>query len=79
MTRAKDALDLVVPQRFYITQQSGTGDRHVYAGRSRFIPNALLRYFEETGWPPAPAMAERDPASRQMAVDLAAKMREMWR
>ena len=79
MTRAKDALDLVVPQRFYITQQSGTGDRHVYAGRSRFIPNALLRYFEETGWPPAPAMAERDPASRRMAVDLAARMREMWR
>jgi DNA helicase-2/ATP-dependent DNA helicase PcrA len=79
MTRAKDALDLIVPQRFYITQQSGTGDRHVYAGRSRFIPNALLRYFEETGWPPAPALAESDPASRKMAVDLAAKMREMWR
>jgi DNA helicase-2/ATP-dependent DNA helicase PcrA len=79
MTRAKDTLDLIVPQRFYITQQSGTGDRHVYAGRSRFIPNALLRYFEETGWPPAPPRAEPDPASRQMAVDLAAKMREMWR
>jgi DNA helicase-2/ATP-dependent DNA helicase PcrA len=79
MTRAKDTLDLVVPQRFYVTQQSGTGDRHVYAGRSRFIPNALLRYFEETGWPPAPAVAEPDQASRQMAVDLAAKMREMWR
>ena len=79
MTRAKDALDLVVPQRFYITQQSGTGDRHVYAGRSRFIPNALLGYFEETGWPPAPALAEGEPASRQIAVDLAARMREMWR
>jgi len=79
MTRAKDALDLVVPQRFYITQQSGTGDRHVYAGRSRFIPNALLGYFEETGWPPPPALAEGEPASRQIAVDLAARMREMWR
>jgi len=37
MTRAKDHLQIVVPQRFYVTQQSGYGDRHVYAGRTRFI------------------------------------------
>jgi ATP-dependent exoDNAse (exonuclease V) beta subunit len=35
MTRAKDELDLIVPQRFYTYQQSKTGDRHVYACRSR--------------------------------------------
>src|SRR5205823_8068036 len=36
MTRAKDTLHLVVPQRFYVHQQSALGDRHVYASRSRF-------------------------------------------
>jgi len=31
MTRAKDGLHLVVPQRFFIHGQSTQGDRHIYA------------------------------------------------
>ena len=79
MTRAKDALDLIVPQRFHVTQQMGLGDRHVYAGRSRFIPNRLLGRFEQTSWPPPAPELQGSPASRQAAIDLAAKMRDMWR
>ena len=79
MTRAKDALDLIVPQRFYVTQQMGMGDRHVYAGRTRFIPNRLLGQFEQMSWPPPPPELQGSPTSRQAAVDLAAKMRDMWR
>ena len=79
MTRAKDSLDLIVPQRFYVTQQMGMGDRHVYAGRTRFIPNRLLGLFEQISWPPPPPELQGSPASRQAAIDLAAKMRDMWR
>ena len=79
MTRAKDSLDLIVPQRFYVTQQAGFGDRHVYAGRTRFIPNRLLGHFEQLGWPPPPPELQGTPGSRQAAIDLAAKMRDMWR
>ena len=79
MTRAKDGLDLIVPQRFYVTQQMGLGDRHVYAGRTRFIPNRLLGHFEQISWPPPPPELQGSPASRQAAIDLAAKMRDMWR
>ena len=43
MTRAKDHLHLMVPQRFYVHQQAAHGDRHVYASRSRFIPEAVAR------------------------------------
>jgi DNA helicase-2/ATP-dependent DNA helicase PcrA len=78
MTRAKEQLELVVPQRFYITGQASTGDRHVYAGRTRFVPNRLLPLFEQTSWPrvdmdgvPAMTVAEA-------RVDIAAKMRAMW-
>ncbi len=78
MTRAKDHLDLIVPQRFYVTQQQGLGDRHVYAGRSRFIPNRLLDRFEQMSWPPPPPEFQGTAASRQAAIDLAAKMRNMW-
>jgi len=77
MTRARDELDLVVPQRFYAHQQSGRGDRHVYAARTRFIPDSVLALFEERCWPPAPS-ADDAPARPRAGVDLAARMRAMW-
>lgn len=79
MTRAKDHLDLLLPQRFYVSQQSGVGDRHVYASRTRFIPNALLPRFEQVSWPAPEAELQGTPHSRQAAVDLAERMRAMWR
>jgi len=78
MTRAKDDLHLVVPQRFFTHGQSATGDRHVYANRTRFIPNALLGQFERTAWPIAVADAQRMPSGGPK-VDVRAKMRGMWR
>jgi DNA helicase-2/ATP-dependent DNA helicase PcrA len=45
MTRAKDELNLIVPQRFFTHQQANLGDRHVYASRSRFIPDSILPSF----------------------------------
>jgi DNA helicase-2/ATP-dependent DNA helicase PcrA len=53
MTRAKRHLSLLVPQRFHVTQQRKWGDRHVYAGRSRFIRETHLGHFDEAGPPPA--------------------------
>ncbi|SDG44570.1 ATP-dependent helicase [Bosea robiniae] len=78
MTRAKDDLHLVVPQRFFTHGQSATGDRHVYANRTRFIPNALLSQFERVAWPIVAAEASRAPFSGPK-VDVRAKMRGMWR
>ena len=46
MTRAKDDLHLLTPQRFFTHGQNAQGDRHVYASRTRFIPAALLQHFE---------------------------------
>src|SRR3954471_6580878 len=64
MTRAKDDLHLIVPQRFYTHGQNPHGDRHVYASRSRFIPDELLDLFDQTAWPYAPAGTTARPASR---------------
>src|SRR5213079_309148 len=41
LTRAKDQLHLLVPQRFFRLNQSAIGDGHVYAQRTRFIPDPL--------------------------------------
>lgn len=78
MTRAKDDLHLMVPQRFFTHGQSSTGDRHVYAARTRFIPNNLLKHFERRAWPLATPAGERA-ATTGPKVDVRARMRGMWR
>jgi DNA helicase-2/ATP-dependent DNA helicase PcrA len=79
MTRAKDDLHLIVPQRFFTHGQNAQGDRHVYASRTRFIPNGLLGLFEQTAWPiMAPGSAVR-PVSEGVRVDIGARMRGIWR
>jgi DNA helicase-2/ATP-dependent DNA helicase PcrA len=78
MTRAKDHLRLITPQRFFTHGQHRGGDRHVYAARSRFIPNEILGSFDTIGWPAAVGGAERGPALRTR-VDLGAHMRGMWK
>jgi hypothetical protein len=35
MTRARDHLHLIIPQGFYVRQQTRQGDRHLYAARTR--------------------------------------------
>jgi DNA helicase-2/ATP-dependent DNA helicase PcrA len=78
MTRAKDDLHLVVPQRFFVHGQAAKGDRHVYASRTRFIPEQLVYLFERTAWPKAAAAGARA-ASQGPKIDIGARMRGMWR
>ncbi len=79
MTRAKDDLHLMVPQRFFTHGQPVRGDRHVYATRTRFIPDRLLALFERTVWPLAVAGAAPRAASQGPRIDVGARMRGMWR
>ncbi|MEK6246127.1 MAG: ATP-dependent helicase, partial [Pseudomonadota bacterium] len=50
MTRAKTGLELIAPLKYYVTQQSRMGDRHVYGARSRFLTRKVMACFEETCW-----------------------------
>jgi len=79
MTRAKDNLHLVAPQRFFMNGQSGVGDRHVYASLTRFIPIALLPLFDRTTWPVAASGASSRTDARHVRLDIGARMRGMWR
>ena len=77
MTRAKDQLHLVVPQRFYVHGQRGNGDRHVYAQRTRFIPAPITRHFESCTWPIATPETLSSTVGRAK-TDVGAKLRRMW-
>jgi DNA helicase-2/ATP-dependent DNA helicase PcrA len=78
MTRAKDDLHLIVPQRFFVHGQNRHGDRHLYASRTRFITDALLHLFEHSSWPSS-SEAPDGVASKGARIDVAARMREKWR
>ena len=78
ITRAKDQLHLIVPQRFYTHGQRNTGDRHVYASRTRFIPDLLTSHFGVARWPVlAHGPSTADDRSKS-SVDIRSRMRAMW-
>ncbi len=76
MTRARDHLHLVHPLRFFTREQHRHGDRHVYAPRTRFIPDAILDRFERNTYVRT-AVADSS-AAQPIRVDVAARLRAMW-
>jgi DNA helicase-2/ATP-dependent DNA helicase PcrA len=78
MTRAKDDLHLIIPQCFFAHGKSVQGDRHLYASRTRFIPDGLLPLFDRSSWPIS-AGASRSVVSQGPRIDIASRMRERWR
>ena len=79
MTRAKEHLHLMVPHRFYVTQQSALGDRHLYASRSRFIPNALTKQFDQVIWPTVTVDGGFNGVGGQASVQVRERARSAWR
>ncbi|QQC63947.1 ATP-dependent helicase [Paraburkholderia ginsengisoli] len=82
MTRAKEDLHIVVPQRFYVHNQTHMGDRHVWASRTRFIPAHLMPLFDAYAWPrvpvPSAPTATGLAAAARAKIEIGAKLRKMW-
>ncbi|WP_426194162.1 ATP-dependent helicase [Massilia sp. DWR3-1-1] len=79
MTRAREHLHLIVPNRFFIKQQAQMGDRHVYAARSRFLAPAMLRHFEECVWVDAQTRHARTPMPDSVRMLVREKSRNAWK
>lgn len=78
LTRARDALYLIEPQRYFVTQQPRYGDGYVHGARSRFLTDALLECFDRLGPAPEPDHAPVRCAGAAPEVDVAAQIRRMW-
>ena len=81
MTRAKDSLHLMHPQRFYTHGQQARGDRHVYAIRTRFIDDAMMPKFEQASWPDRTSDGAGTDHMQMPVVtaNIKERMRAMWR
>jgi len=79
MTRAKQHLELIVPQRFYVTQQAALGDRHMYGSLTRFITPAVAAAFESVG-PRTEARPQCEPGGTAALplIDVGARARATW-
>ncbi len=76
MTRARQHLHLLVPQRFYITQQAEFGDKHLYGSLTRFIPPALAHCFEAQS---EEAPDDGSPALLpNLTLDVGSRVRSIW-
>ena len=79
MTRARHHLHLLVPQRFYVTQQAELGDRHLYGSLSRFIPPTLARCFDTDDRAGPADVGDTSMPAMPATIDVAARARALWR
>jgi DNA helicase-2/ATP-dependent DNA helicase PcrA len=81
MTRARDLLHLIQPHRMYVGSSRRNGDRHVYAPRTRFISDDILGLFDRmvaNGAADGGETGDHLGAVKAAAINVAAKLREMW-
>jgi DNA helicase-2/ATP-dependent DNA helicase PcrA len=77
MTRAKTSLDLLAPVKYFVTQQSRMGDRHVYGAKSRFLTREVMACLEPVAWSDETTTLQRRSRGTNV-VDVAGKLRSMW-
>jgi DNA helicase-2/ATP-dependent DNA helicase PcrA len=77
MTRAKTDLHLMAPLKYYVTQQSRMGDRHVYGAKSRFLTQAVMGCLEPVAYGES-AEAVTHSGTGAAAVDVASRLRSLW-
>jgi DNA helicase-2/ATP-dependent DNA helicase PcrA len=78
MTRAKEHLYLIQPLRFFRTQQHRFGTGHMFAPRSRFLPDDILTLFTRTAGPAPRAGADMPAPKPVVSIDIGARLRDMW-
>jgi DNA helicase-2/ATP-dependent DNA helicase PcrA len=76
MTRAKTDLHLMAPLKYYVTQQSRMGDRHVYGAKSRFLTRAVMQCLDGVTY--GEALEPAASLEGKAAVDVAARLRGLW-
>lgn len=78
ITRARHHLQLLVPQRFHVSQQHRLGDRHLYGGLSRLVPPAVAVQFDRVGSDTLTAEAVSDAPWPSAAMALGQRLAAQW-
>jgi DNA helicase-2/ATP-dependent DNA helicase PcrA len=78
LTRAKNWLYVCYPLRYY---WPGRGDHHSFAQRTRFLPNEVLKSFEQCVTDPLEAEDDRldDAPGRTTSDSVRRRAKDLWR
>ena len=76
MTRARNELDLIVPQRFFRYQQTKFEDRHVYGAVSRFTPSSIRDAFDCRPWRDRTDFPNKQARASRSSVNIPASIGE---
>ena len=80
MTRAKDELDLIVPQRLFMYQRNEHEGGYTWSSMSRFIPKSIHHAFELQHWGERSRGSTRSTSKRRSRmIDVAGDIERMWR
>src|SRR5205807_9738968 len=77
MTRARSELHLLQPLKYYVTQQSRMGDRHVYGAKSRFMTDSVMKCCEPVAFGSYLTDSSSEKAGTS-TVDIGSRLRGMW-
>jgi DNA helicase II / ATP-dependent DNA helicase PcrA len=66
----------MAPLKYYVTQQSRMGDRHVYGAKSRFLSRAVMQCLEPVAY--GETMEQRQQAGGAATIDVALRLRGLW-
>ena len=78
MTRARDHLNLMLPQRFHVTQQRHHGDRHLYGNLTRFITPEVATHFDIVA-PAMPDAVDGEAEVSGVVLDMTQRALQRWR
>ena len=78
MTRARDELLLLVPLKFYLTNQPKNAGAHVYGGRSRFMTEKVLKCFDAVAFQGSTLAEDNLADGSGAALDVGTRLKEMW-
>jgi DNA helicase II / ATP-dependent DNA helicase PcrA len=78
ITRARHALHLIAPVKYYVAQQARYGDAHVFGTRSRFMTARVMETFDTVTWPADPLADRRDAPCDLPRIDVAVQLRKFW-
>jgi DNA helicase II / ATP-dependent DNA helicase PcrA len=75
MTRAKDELNLIAPQRIYLGR---SGDGYAYASPTQFIPVEIQKLFERRHWGQSIESTQNALSNRNYAAQITYGLKRKW-
>ena len=78
MTRAKETLSLIRPQKYWVPEQARHGDKHVYGAKSRFLTPGVMKNLRVSSFGKLQGSSHPDKGCRNEVIDVRKRTAAMF-